>query len=101
MVHGLASQLRGALTIQSRLQVGTHVELWLPVSDVAPAAPHLGHAAPPEMPSAGKVLLVDDEDLVRLSTADMLENLGYEVTEAATAEEAMRLVRAACVPNSW
>jgi CheY-like chemotaxis protein len=99
MVHGLASQLGGALTIQSRLQVGTNVELWLPVSEAAPAAPDTDHAAPPEIPSAGTVLLVDDEDLVRPSTADMLENLGYEVTEAATAEEAMRLVRGGMRPD--
>ena len=32
MVHGLASQLGGALRIQSRKGVGTNVELWLPTS---------------------------------------------------------------------
>ena len=36
MVHGLASQLGGALTIRARRGVGTNVELWLPVSE-APA----------------------------------------------------------------
>jgi CheY-like chemotaxis protein len=35
---------------------------------------------------------VDDEDLVRMSTAEMLIDLGYAVVEAASAEEAMRLV---------
>ncbi len=37
-------------------------------------------------------LLVDDEKLVRMSTADMLGELGYAVVEAASGEEAMRLV---------
>jgi len=36
--------------------------------------------------------LVDDEDLVRLSTADMLIDLGYRVVEASSAEAALRLV---------
>ena len=40
----------------------------------------------------GTVLLVDDEELVRLSTADMLIELGYAVVEAASADEALRLL---------
>ena len=38
------------------------------------------------------ILLVDDEDLVRLSTADMLVDLGYVVVETASAEEAVRVL---------
>ena len=38
----------------------------------------------------GTALLVDDEELVRMSTADMLSDLGYAVIEAASAEEALR-----------
>jgi CheY-like chemotaxis protein len=98
MVHGLAGQLGGALTIQSKLQVGTSIELWLPIS--AEAA--LGHdAAPPQLkPSAtGLVLLVDDEDVVRASTADMLIELGYDVAEAGSAEEAIGLINAGSRPD--
>jgi CheY-like chemotaxis protein len=40
----------------------------------------------------GTALLVDDEDLVRMSAAEMLIDLGYAVIEASSAEEAMRLV---------
>jgi CheY-like chemotaxis protein len=40
------------------------------------------------------VLLVDDEELVRKSMADMLIELGFEVTEADSAEEALRLIEA-------
>ena len=38
------------------------------------------------------MLLVDDEPLVRSSTADMLTDLGYEVIEVSSAEEALRLL---------
>jgi len=92
MVHGLTSQLGGALTIQSRQGYGTNVELWLPVSatPVEPTRtadqPTLGAA------SRGVALVVDDEELVRMSTADMLSDLGYTVVEAGSAEEAMSLV---------
>ena len=37
-------------------------------------------------------MLVDDEDLVRASTAEMLAELGYAVVEAASAEDAIRLL---------
>ena len=81
MVHGLASQLGGALTISSRPGLGTNIELWLPESDERPRA----DAAPSvegDHPELGVVLLVDDEDLVRMSTADMLAEMGFAVIEA-------------------
>jgi CheY-like chemotaxis protein len=93
MVHGLASQLGGALTIQSRPGLGTNVELWLPQSSaIAGKEASLGNEPTPQLLS-GTALLVDDEELVRMSTADMLVDLGYAVIEAVSGEEAMRLVR--------
>ena len=92
MVHGLASQLGGALTIQSQLGLGTNVELWLPQSAAAPKAAEAADPVQNDVEERGTALLVDDEELVRLSTADMLTELGYVVIEAASAEEAMQLV---------
>ncbi len=92
MVHGLASQLGGALTILSRPGLGTNVELWLPQSTVEqePVAPVVTAS---ELPATrGTALLVDDEELVRMSTADMLSDLGFAVIEATSAEEALDLV---------
>ena len=40
------------------------------------------------------MLLVDDDELVRTSTADMLADLGYAVAEAASAGEALRFMDA-------
>lgn len=94
MVHGLASQLNGALTLQSSPGLGTNVELWLPRSLTVPAAA-LRIVEPAEPGSArGVALLVDDEELVRASTSYMLAELGYRVIEAASGEEAMELIGA-------
>jgi PAS domain S-box-containing protein len=92
-VHGLASQLGGAMTIQSRQGVGTNVELWLPVTaaSVEGEAPS-AHVQINDGVRRGVALLVDDEDLVRMSTADMLSDLGYAVVEASSAEEALNVV---------
>ena len=92
MVHGLASQLGGALAIRSARKLGTNVELWLPQSTALPDATQPFSVAPSVARRTGTVLLVDDEDLVRLSTADMLIELGYSVVEASSAEEALKLV---------
>jgi CheY-like chemotaxis protein len=43
--------------------------------------------------TSGTALVVDDENLVRMTTADMLADLGYKVIEATSGEEAMRLIR--------
>jgi CheY-like chemotaxis protein len=91
MVHGLASQLGGALTIQSAPGLGTNIELWLPLSGVAPDAALLTRETV-SVTRAGSALLVDDEELVRISIADMLSDLGYDVTEASSGEEALRII---------
>jgi len=93
MVHGLAAQLGGGLTIRSRPGEGTTVELWLPVSTEALPEVAATHVAIPHPASRGCALLVDDEDLVRMSTADMLADMGFDVREAGSAEVALRLVR--------
>jgi signal transduction histidine kinase/CheY-like chemotaxis protein len=92
MVHGLASQLGGAMTIESRLGLGTNVELWLPVSAASADEVPTADDAALQVSGAGTALLVDDEELVRASTADMLADLGYTVVEASSAEAALRLV---------
>jgi CheY-like chemotaxis protein len=99
MVHGLALQLGGALTIQSRQGVGTTVELWLPVSEELPET--TGKIAESLTPKSGArtVLLVEDEALIRLSTADMLSDMGYTVVEASSAEEALNLIREGLRPQ--
>ena len=100
MVHGLASQLGGVVQIHSTPGVGTNVELWLPQGEGRPSADAEPDGKSLSTPSGqGTVLLVDDEDLVRLSTADMLIELGFAVVEASSAEEALRLLGRGLAPD--
>jgi CheY-like chemotaxis protein len=98
MVHGLAAQLGGAMTISSELGLGTRVDLWLQVAS-APAQGDRQDKEGGTINATGTVLLVDDEDLVRSSTADILADLGYAVVEASSAEEALRLVTQGLRPD--
>ncbi|WP_448661479.1 ATP-binding protein [Sphingomonas sp. CJ20] len=92
MVHGLAAQLGGALTIESAPGAGTAIHLWLPVSAVPLQQPVATTDSAPAAQACGTVLVVDDEDLVRASTADMLSDLGYAVIEADSAEQALAVL---------
>ncbi len=91
MVHGLTSQLGGALSITSKLALGTTIELMLPVSDQGTVERTTVAVAGDVSGGRGTVLLVDDEEVVRATTAHMLEELGYSVIEAGSAEEAIAL----------
>ena len=89
MVHGLAAQLGGGLSIESAPGHGTTINLWLPMSPIPAEGDERAWTAAPAVEARGVALLVDDEDLVRMSTADMLIDLGYEVVEASSAEDAL------------
>jgi CheY-like chemotaxis protein len=73
--------------------------VWLPISTVAVEEDGQTLDTPKAAQAQGTALLVDDEDLVRMSTADMLMDLGYEVVEAQSAEEALRLVGEGLQPD--
>ncbi|MBC7644230.1 MAG: hybrid sensor histidine kinase/response regulator, partial [Thermoleophilia bacterium] len=62
--------------------VVTTVELWLPISLDTPNAEDASPVVVSSLTARGIALLVDDEPLVRMSTADMLADLGYNVIEA-------------------
>lgn len=98
MVHGLAAQLGGALKISSEVGVGTSIDVWLPVSTQQVVAAE-DSAQGSSGNHFGDVLLVDDEVLIRMSTADMLNDMGYSVTEADSAEAALEIIGAGYAPD--
>jgi CheY-like chemotaxis protein len=99
MVHGLTAQLGGGLTIESTPGKGTAIELWLPLSPAPTGGEVDAVPAPIARVGRGVALLVDDEELVRMSTADMLIDLGFEVVEAGSAEDALQLLKMGTMPD--
>jgi PAS domain S-box-containing protein len=96
MVHGLAMQSGGALEITSRPGVGTVVSLWMPVADVGMAT-QTAFAAPRAAPAQHHrpltILTVDDDGLVLMNTAALLEDLGHHVVQATSAREALEALK--------
>jgi len=94
MIHGLALQLKGALRLFSERGNGTRAELWLPIAD-RQAARAASEPAVPEQPlkRRGVLLFVDDDFLISLSTASLLEDLGHTVIKASSGADALVVLR--------
>ncbi len=89
-VYGFAEQSGGSVQIDSAPGAGTTVSLTLPRTDRTPA--DFGPAAdanPSRLKASGSVLLVEDDDEVASLVTDMLRELGYDVTRAASADAAL------------
>jgi CheY-like chemotaxis protein len=99
MVHGLAAQLGGSLQLTSTPGAGTTAEIWLPRATEAATADDLESRPAVRAPRQATILLVDDEELVRLGTGEMLVDLGYKVIEANSGAEALRLLRSGEQPD--
>jgi signal transduction histidine kinase/ActR/RegA family two-component response regulator len=90
MVHGLAAQLGGGFNLTSAPGEGTRVDLYLPVAnDIAPAERRAAVDLVRTIRHQLSVLLIDDEELVRMATAEMIRDLGHLVVEASGAAEAL------------
>jgi PAS domain S-box-containing protein len=98
MVYGFATQSGGMMQIKSEEGVGTRVELWLPRARDADtmARPRVETTNGANgVPMAGlRLLLVDDHEGVRATTAILLKDLGHQVTVAAGGIEVLAKLRA-------
>ncbi|MEP7006974.1 MAG: PAS domain S-box protein [Sphingomonas bacterium] len=91
MVHGLAGQSGGRFVLESSLGKGTVAELWLPTAGALPELA-MSVEAEAEAPAATRrltILVVDDDALVLMNTAALLEDLGHLVLEADSGAEAL------------
>ncbi len=92
-VYGIVRQSDGHIAVESEPGRGTTFRVYFPRVDGEAAAAR----ATPEPAEAGHgtetVLLVEDEDMVRDLTREVLEMHGYKVLEARDAREALQLCR--------
>jgi CheY-like chemotaxis protein len=98
MVHGLQAQLGGELLVESKPGYGTTIRLHFESIDSVEVKDS-GAVKRTAYLGAGTVLLVDDEDLVRASTAEMLTDMGYVVVQESSAESALRALSEGLAPS--
>lgn len=94
MIQGLAVQLNGSLRLISQKGNGTRAELWLPatVESATHAALPVAVTVDESSVSRKRILVVDDDVLIAMSTVDMLEDLGHEVVEANSGAKALEIL---------
>ena len=97
MVDGLTAQSGGKLVVRTRLYHGTTIELWLPAAGadsttgdpISAAEPVAAHPVSRRL----RILAVDDDCLVLMSTLAMLEDLGHEVIGAPSGARALEIIQ--------
>jgi len=88
--YGTVRDHQGAITVYSEIDKGTSFHILLPCSDKTSKSRIVDNEI---LSGKGNILLVDDEEIVRLTDKYMLEELGYEVILAENGREAVELFR--------
>ncbi|MEQ8503363.1 MAG: PAS domain-containing protein [Sneathiellaceae bacterium] len=92
-VYGFAKQSGGTLRLASTVNDGTTVRLYLPAAELAMPADIAAATVDLAMPGgAEKILLVEDDGLVRDHVSLQLMRLGYRVVTARSGQEGLQRV---------
>ena len=88
--YGIVRQSGGSIRIESELGKGTRVDIYLPK---VPAPPPPAYRKPSNRrlpPGSEAILVLEDDISVRHMSVRILRNLGYQVMEAASGDDAQR-----------
>ncbi len=95
IVYSVVTRHNGHVDIQSRLGSGTRVTIWLPAGEQDTEKPLKRAKESHLVESGGRVLVVDDETVVRDVCIKMLNHLGYEAEAANDSTTAIAMVNKA------
>ncbi len=91
-VYSIVRKHDGHIEVQSQLGEGSTFRLWLPAAG-EPAEPASAIPPPTTAALSGRLLFMDDEEVIRAMASTLLRRCGFEVTCAADGAEAVRLYR--------
>jgi PAS domain S-box-containing protein len=92
-VYGAVQEAAGAIMVDSAPGAGTRISVYLPAADSpSPAAAEAHEAGRANRGDGQRILVVEDDDDIRAITRRLLTRGGYRVTEAATREQALKLL---------
>lgn len=91
--YGIVKQTSGMIAVSSELGVGTVFSIYLPKAEKAPGNAYVeeGNGTLPR--GSETILVVEDEEMLRELSVQVLESLGYRVVSAENGIEAMMLLQ--------
>lgn len=89
VVYGIVAQSEGHIAVESEPGRGARFTVLLPVAPSQSERPRVSAPAPAPRGRQGRVLLAEDEPLIRHVTVRALRAAGYEVCDAQDGEEAL------------
>jgi PAS domain S-box-containing protein len=92
MVHGFVRQSGGEVTIDSTVVGGTTISLYLPRYQGSLEAAQAGEGRVIEGGRGETVLIIDDEEMIRMTASDTLREAGYRVLEAGDGPSGLALL---------
>ncbi|MFC1707311.1 PAS domain S-box protein, partial [Planctomycetota bacterium] len=91
--HSIVRKHDGHVEVTSRLGEGTTFHVYLPVADKEVEQEPVSEEL--TLPAAKRILLMDDEDVLRRTMCKLLRSFGHEVEAARAGSEAIRLYQEA------
>ena len=97
-VYGIVNQTGGFISVESELGVGTKFSLYFPMisaEDVSTqtATENINEKKNADLTGTGTILLVEDEDAVRMFSSRALRDKGYRIIEASNGESALEFIQ--------
>jgi signal transduction histidine kinase/ActR/RegA family two-component response regulator len=90
-VYGIVKQSGGHISVLSELGIGTELKLYFPATDAAilPPAPQIESHS---LHGSETILVIEDDQALRVLSGLILASYGYRVLSAASGEEALAIV---------
>jgi len=97
ITYSILKKHDGYITVESEVEAGTIVNVYLPIHEKDLNERELREAPKPEKPGirTGRILVMDDEEMIRNLSRQLLSRLGYESEMAKDGIEAVELCKKA------
>lgn len=93
MVYGFVTQSSGNISVTTSQGTGTAIEMFFPSAQGNIGSELLGRKRGIQSGNGEKILVVEDDEMVRVHVTSQLSNLGYRILSATDGQQALKLIR--------